>query len=162
MKRNNYDRSVRQCRDRYCHYLDPSIKTDPKWNEDDDSLLLESVNQHGNKWKMMEQIFPGRTEVSIRNRYNLLIRKSQCKEKKRFINKRIMPNDFQFLTHNKNRNTKSKENITMNQFSLNNMNYESMNCIQKNEMESNHFDDDSFDLFNDTDDNFILDDILDT
>lgn len=75
MKKLNFDRNGRQCRDRYFHYLDPSINIDQDWSSEEDSLLLDTVEKNGKRWKAMEKMFNGRTEVSLRNRYNLLIRK---------------------------------------------------------------------------------------
>lgn len=90
MKNLNFDRNGRQCRDRYYHYLDPNINVDHEWSPDEDSLLLNSVEKFGKKWKLMEKLFKGRTEVSLRNRYNLLLRK-KFKEKRTI--KKKLPND---------------------------------------------------------------------
>lgn len=82
MKNYNFDRNGRQCRDRYYHYLDPSIKMNCDWTPEEDSLILKYVEKKGKKWKGMEKNFPGRTEVSLRNRYNLLMRKKVKEQKK--------------------------------------------------------------------------------
>jgi hypothetical protein len=34
------------------------------------------VAEHGKKWKTLESSFPGRTEISIKNRYNVLLRQT--------------------------------------------------------------------------------------
>lgn len=81
MKQNNYDRNIRQCKDRYFHYLDPKINNNLNWTENDDELLLKFVQKYGKKWKLCENFFPGRTEVSIRNRYQLINRKIVRAEK---------------------------------------------------------------------------------
>lgn len=54
--------------------MDPSIvcKT---WTKRDDRLLDAYVAEHGKKWKLLEGFFPGRTEISIKNRYNVLLRR---------------------------------------------------------------------------------------
>lgn len=83
MKKLNFNRNGRQCRDRYFHYLSPQINNDAEWSSDDDELLLKSVKEKGKKWKSFERLFKGRTEVSIRNRYNLLIRKEKKEIKKK-------------------------------------------------------------------------------
>lgn len=75
MKQYNYDRSIRQCKDRYFHYLDPKISNYTDWTAEEDQSLLNYVQKFGKKWKLSENFFPGRTEVSIRNRYQVLIRK---------------------------------------------------------------------------------------
>ena len=43
------------------------------------------IDQHGRKWKYFENIFSGRTEINIRNRYYVLSRKFKKEAKK--INK---------------------------------------------------------------------------
>lgn len=61
-------RSVRQCRDRYRHYLSPNINQ-KEWSEEEDRLLMEKVGNIGCKWKKMEKFFENRNEIQIRNRY---------------------------------------------------------------------------------------------
>lgn len=90
MKKLNYNRNGRQCRDRYYHYLDPHINIGNEWSQQEDELILDTVDKIGKKWKSMEKMFVGRTEVALRNRYNLLIRKktkeNKLNEKKSGIN----------------------------------------------------------------------------
>lgn len=69
-------RSIRQCKERYCHYLNPDINLSD-WTSNEDNLLNEKVQEIGKKWKILEYIFPGRTEISIRNRWNVLQRKER-------------------------------------------------------------------------------------
>lgn len=70
------DRSVRQCKERYYHYLSPSIKKG-KWSNEEDELLFSAIEKHGKRWKIIERMFDGRTEIDIRNRYNVLMRKKK-------------------------------------------------------------------------------------
>ena len=58
------NRSVRQCKERYFHYLSPDIRKDD-WTSEEDILLLSSVEKHGKKWKTLELFFKGRTEIDI-------------------------------------------------------------------------------------------------
>ena len=58
------NRSVRQCKDRYYHYLSPFIMK-REWTIDEDILLLLSIQKYGKKWKTLEFLFPGRTEIDI-------------------------------------------------------------------------------------------------
>ena len=81
MKKHNIYRNGRQCRDRYYHYLNPNIDFKSKWTHEKDNLLLNTVQKQGTRWKIMERIFPGQTEVSLRNRYNLLKRKERKNQK---------------------------------------------------------------------------------
>lgn len=68
------NRSVRQCKERYFHYLAPSINK-KEWSNEEDSLLMSSVLKYGKKWKVFEELFSNRTEIDIRNRYYVLQRK---------------------------------------------------------------------------------------
>lgn len=61
-------RNVRQCRDRYRHYLSPNINQS-SWNDDEDNLLIKKVEELGFRWKKLEKFFVDRNEIQIRNRY---------------------------------------------------------------------------------------------
>jgi hypothetical protein len=67
------NRDVRQCRERWTHFLAPEIAKG-EWTKEEDSLLEAKVLEHGNKWKMFESFFPGRIDTSIKNRYHLMLR----------------------------------------------------------------------------------------
>jgi hypothetical protein len=62
------NRTARQCRERYINYLAPNINKDD-WTPAEDELLLRLVQQLGHKWTLIAQIFPGRTDVHLKNRY---------------------------------------------------------------------------------------------
>lgn len=94
MRSNKFDRNARQCKDRYYHYLDPKININFHWKPEEDELLMKKVEEEGKKWKLMEKFFPGRTEVSLRNRYNLLLRKNNNKKGRK---QNISSSSFSFL-----------------------------------------------------------------
>ena len=77
------DRNIRQCKERYNHYLSPNIKHS-EWNLEEDLKLIEIVEEVGKKWKVFEQYFPGRTEIDIRNRFHVLFRSITKQTKKQF------------------------------------------------------------------------------
>ncbi|KAK8886886.1 hypothetical protein M9Y10_037919 [Tritrichomonas musculus] len=79
------NRTIRQCKERYLHYLSPEI-SQSLWTEDEDELLIQKVNTIGKRWKILEQFFKGRTEISIRNRWNMLVRKEKREIKKQIQN----------------------------------------------------------------------------
>lgn len=61
-------RTSRQCRERWVNYLNPSIRTDP-WNEEEDTLLLQKVNELGRCWSNIGKFFNGRSENDVKNRW---------------------------------------------------------------------------------------------
>lgn len=110
MQKKNFNRNGRQCRDRYYHYLDPGINMKSNWSEEEDMLILKFVKEEGKRWKGMEKLFPGRTEVSIRNRYNLLIRK-MTKNERKAEKKKEKEKDEEFTLNKKYEKTKNKRNL---------------------------------------------------
>jgi hypothetical protein len=68
------DRGPRQCKERWSHYLSPAL-IHKSWTHEEDTLLLQTVQESGSRWKVLESSFPGRSDVNLKNRYNMLIRK---------------------------------------------------------------------------------------
>lgn len=66
-------RSAKQCRERWCYNLDPSICKGP-WTTEEDSLLLNSHAVLGNRWAHIASKLPGRTENSVKSRFKSLAR----------------------------------------------------------------------------------------
>lgn len=164
LKQHNFNRSSRQCKERYFHYLNPKINNSPEWTNEEDELLIQMVESTGKKWKKFEKDFPGRTEVSLRNRYNLLSRKLMKKEKK--IKKKIgiMSNEFSFLDSYYSKNKK-------NCIPDDNKNESNLICGIRNEFQENNNDikfsedesifdlssfDDNYDDFRNFDDSFCI------
>lgn len=72
--RNMNDRNGRQCRVRWKKYLSPDIDNRP-WSREEDDLLLEKVKILGSQWANISTFFPKRTDINIKHRYRLLLRK---------------------------------------------------------------------------------------
>lgn len=66
-------RNARQCRERWNNYLNPNLRNDP-WTEEEDRLLLEKSAIYGTHWNKISKSFRCRSDNSIRNRYQLLMR----------------------------------------------------------------------------------------
>lgn len=67
-------RNERQVRDRWFYYLSPDLNKGP-WTEDEDQLLISKVKEFGPSWVYITQFFKNRTDVQIKNRWNVLCRK---------------------------------------------------------------------------------------
>ena len=68
-------RTTRQCRERYRHYLSPNI-INGDWTPEEDKLLIEKYNQLGPKWVSIAKVFKTRTDINVKNRWIVLMRKN--------------------------------------------------------------------------------------
>ena len=67
-------RTARQCRDRWREYLMPSLKL-TEWTPEEDSILIEKINECGKKWSIICMSLKGRSETAAKNRWRLLQRR---------------------------------------------------------------------------------------
>ncbi|CDW76882.1 myb-like dna-binding domain containing protein [Stylonychia lemnae] len=68
------NRNGKQCRERWYNFLNPEINRDPFSNEEDLKILLLR-KQIGNRWSEIVKQLPGRTENSVKNRFNCMFKK---------------------------------------------------------------------------------------
>jgi hypothetical protein len=66
-------RNARQCRERWKHYLEPSINRG-EWTEAEDDLLVSKHRELGPKWSQISAFFVSRTAVDLKNRYQRIKR----------------------------------------------------------------------------------------
>lgn len=64
-------RNVRQCRERWKHYLSCTKPADP-WTKEEDDLISDKVQEIGGKWTKIAALLPGRTDLQIKNRWRQL------------------------------------------------------------------------------------------
>ena len=61
-------RCGRQCRDRYCNYLEPGLSS-TEWTEEEDALVLELYSKYGNHWVEISKHLSGRSGNNVKNRW---------------------------------------------------------------------------------------------
>lgn len=59
----------KQCRERWLNHLDPSVSKSA-WSIEEDRALLAGQARHGNAWAKIADLLPGRSENSVKNRWN--------------------------------------------------------------------------------------------
>ena len=69
-------RTGKQCRERWITFLSPDVKRD-QWSKEEDEILISMQSQYGNQWALMTKFLPGRSSISIKNRFKSLMRHSK-------------------------------------------------------------------------------------
>eukprot|EP00752_Nemacystus_decipiens_P010360 g9230.t1 len=66
-------RTSKQCRERWCHHLDPRI-VKGQWTAAEDEIIVSMQKRIGNKWAQIAQHLDGRTENATKIRWKILER----------------------------------------------------------------------------------------
>lgn len=74
------NKTTRQCRERWQNYLDPRLQKGG-WTPEEDELLLARYSEYSSHWNAIARTFKGRSGNSVRNRYLLLIRRREKKNR---------------------------------------------------------------------------------
>jgi hypothetical protein len=69
-------RIAKQCRERWCNHLDPHIKRE-NWTVTEDQIILQAIRKIGTKWADIARLLPGRTDNSVKNRWNSTLRRQR-------------------------------------------------------------------------------------
>lgn len=59
-------RAGKQCRERWCNQLDPTIKC-TRWSQAEEHALIDAHQRHGNRWSDIARELEGRPENAIKN-----------------------------------------------------------------------------------------------
>jgi hypothetical protein len=69
-------RTVRQCRERWNHYLSAPTAEEP-WTIEEDALLLQKIDEFGLRWARLSAFFSNRTDLSVKRRWNQISRSNR-------------------------------------------------------------------------------------
>ena len=64
----------KQCRERWRNFLDPNVKHEP-WTKEEDDKLIQLHETYGNQWVKIAALIPGRSDNTVKNRWNSTVKK---------------------------------------------------------------------------------------
>lgn len=72
-------RTAKQCRDRYCDYLNPEY-FNGQWTKEEDEILCQKYKELGPRWTQIALFLRNRSANSIRNRWSYGVSKQMWDE----------------------------------------------------------------------------------
>ena len=143
-------RTSKQCRDRYSNYLIPGFSK-REWTIEEDELLIKLYNNNGSRWSVIQKSFPNRSQNSIKNRWNYLLRiNNKTISKKKIINHE--KTEQVNITERTNTMEKNRSSNVLNE--VPNRNIENLNEPVFDLFNTDIIDEDNFLIFNDNDEPF--------
>lgn len=101
------NRNARQCKERWTNYLSPNVIMKP-WTSEEDEFLKNKLAEFGPKWVKISTYFQNRTDIQLKNRWFVLMRKEvkhipkserEKGQKNKEKEKQISEFDFSFNTN---------------------------------------------------------------
>ncbi len=78
----------KQARERWYNHLDPTVRKGP-WSKSEDTILVNSQLELGNRWTQIARRLPGRSDCSVKNRFHSLLRRWKSDGNELFIQRSV-------------------------------------------------------------------------
>ena len=64
----NTGRNFKQLKDHYENFLNPNLDG-KEWTVEEELKLIDLINEHGQKWKVLQSLMPNRSCSQLKNRF---------------------------------------------------------------------------------------------